>query len=152
MGYPPLGGGNKTSPLLGFLPLGEVSIRSADGISPTQRRQYRHAHGPFSIVLRESNPPLWDFPTRSPHYAAKNFPSQSPRLMLCFWDFLHSKHKHYPMGFPRMNLWANEHIHPSIFRSEISPTRETTPMWDIPTRRITPMLGLPPLGGVGSLP
>jgi len=44
----PLGDDNKISPLLEFSLLGEMSVHSANGISPSWRHQCRHAYGSFS--------------------------------------------------------------------------------------------------------
>ena len=49
------------------------------------------------------------------------------------------------MGSSRLNLQEDEYIYPSIFRSEISPTRETTLIWDVPHTEDNSDVGLAPM-------
>ena len=146
-------------------------MHHVDGISPTRRRQQDFSAAGISSTRRSVCMfCCWDFPrsematqtcprafldcptgvkilrcgifpSRSAPLCCRDFPSQSACLMFCCWDSpLGTRTLAY--GHPRLSLRADEYIHSSIFRSGIFPTRETTPMWDVPHTKDNSAVGL----------
>jgi len=130
MENPPLGGGNKISPLIRFLPLGEISILPAGGIFPTRRHQCRHARGLFL-----------DRPTRVETLCSEIFPLEVPYTDKIFPTRNTNTNLRAPLVWTT-GRWIHSSIHIShmgffllgrqLSADEIFPTRETTLMWDIP--------------------
>ena len=132
MGFSPLEGGKKTSPLLRFFPLREVSVRSVAGFF-LLRDDNTDMHMGFSLSSYGSrNPPLWDFPhLESPTLRQRFFPLRAHVWCFATRIFL-TRNTNTVLRSPL--VWTggkmNTFIHP--YSTVGFPLVGSTPMWDVP--------------------
>jgi len=157
--------------MMGFPRLGGSQVISTDGIFLTRKCQSRHANGrSLSYPTGVETVRYGIFPTRITHSAAGIFSSQSPRLMFRWWNFL-TRSTSTTLWAPliwiygqmnRRQFLCRGSFHPYFsagdttmlrrcylyFDDGITPTRETTSLWDFPFKNS--LLDLLPLGGTVS--